>query len=308
MRLQIIGSPPEIHTHARVHPERDPHARPSKGKQNLKEQRHFCAQECGRNIRRKISGLPRLVSYAYVSLYPRIRAHTSSRTIPKNLDRSICQASDRTGAVGPRDSKLCTCSFSATIFRNSTEERIAHDKRYLAQKRQRRSCKLAKSKVKLYEQGKITHDKLSALAKRFLSRKMRGIRTRSTTCGTSAMVPTMPDSKLDANVPRCPPASLPCVTTASAPARSNAPAGVRCRSDVRKRTTLSHSDTGWRRRARAHPKFRMPHRSSCQNFANSLLAVNFFSVPSSLFSGGWWWSEPSANKSRTAICGADDSL
>jgi hypothetical protein len=53
---------------------------------------------------------------------------------------------------------------------------MAYDKRYLAQKRQRRRRKLAKSKVKLYEQGKITHDKLTALAKRFLSRKMRALK------------------------------------------------------------------------------------------------------------------------------------
>jgi hypothetical protein len=50
---------------------------------------------------------------------------------------------------------------------------MAHDKRFLAQKRQRRRRKLAKQKVKLYEQGKLTHDKLPALAKRFLSRKLR---------------------------------------------------------------------------------------------------------------------------------------
>jgi hypothetical protein len=53
---------------------------------------------------------------------------------------------------------------------------MAYDKRHLAQKRQRRRCKLAKSKVKLYEQGKITRDKLPALAKRFLSRKMRALK------------------------------------------------------------------------------------------------------------------------------------
>jgi hypothetical protein len=53
---------------------------------------------------------------------------------------------------------------------------MAHDKRYLAQKRQRRRRKRAKAQVKLYEQGKITHDKLPALAKRFLSRKMRALK------------------------------------------------------------------------------------------------------------------------------------
>ena len=33
---------------------------------------------------------------------------------------------------------------------------MAHDKRYVAQKRQKRRRKAAKAKVKLYEQGKIT--------------------------------------------------------------------------------------------------------------------------------------------------------
>jgi len=52
---------------------------------------------------------------------------------------------------------------------------MAHDKRYVAQKRQRRRRKAAKGKVKLYEQGKIPHDKLPALAKRFLARKLRAL-------------------------------------------------------------------------------------------------------------------------------------
>ena len=51
-----------------------------------------------------------------------------------------------------------------------------------------------------------------------------GTRTASTTCGTSAMVPTIAASKSVANVPRWPPASLPWVTTASTPARSSASA------------------------------------------------------------------------------------
>ena len=46
---------------------------------------------------------------------------------------------------------------------------MAYDKRYVAQKRQRRRRKTAKAKVKLYEQGKLPHDKLPALAKKFLS-------------------------------------------------------------------------------------------------------------------------------------------
>jgi hypothetical protein len=53
---------------------------------------------------------------------------------------------------------------------------MAHAKNYVAQKRQRRRRKIAKGKVKLYEQGKIPHEKLPALAKRFLSRKMRALR------------------------------------------------------------------------------------------------------------------------------------
>ncbi|MGA2509455.1 MAG: hypothetical protein ABSG27_04435 [Candidatus Acidiferrales bacterium] len=52
---------------------------------------------------------------------------------------------------------------------------MANEKRYVAQKRQRRRRKAAKAKVKLYEQGKIPHDKLTSLAKRFLSRKMRAL-------------------------------------------------------------------------------------------------------------------------------------
>ena len=52
---------------------------------------------------------------------------------------------------------------------------MAHAKNYVAQKRQRRRRKAAKAKVKLYEQGKLTHDKLPSLAKRFLSRKTRAL-------------------------------------------------------------------------------------------------------------------------------------
>jgi hypothetical protein len=53
------------------------------------------------------------------------------------------------------------------------EDRMAYDKRYMAQKRQRRRRKAAKAKVKLFEQGKLTHDKLPALARKFLRRKMK---------------------------------------------------------------------------------------------------------------------------------------
>ncbi|MGA9885045.1 MAG: hypothetical protein WBQ34_15130 [Candidatus Acidiferrales bacterium] len=53
---------------------------------------------------------------------------------------------------------------------------MANEKRYVAQKRQRRRRKTAKAKMKLYEQGKVPHDKLPALAKKFLSRKMRALK------------------------------------------------------------------------------------------------------------------------------------
>lgn len=52
---------------------------------------------------------------------------------------------------------------------------MAHEKRYMAQKRQRRRRKTAKAKMKLYEQGKLPHDKLPMLAKRFLARKLRAL-------------------------------------------------------------------------------------------------------------------------------------
>lgn len=53
---------------------------------------------------------------------------------------------------------------------------MAHDKRYVAQKRQRRRRKMAKMKLKLYEQGKIPHAQLPALSKKFLSRKTRALK------------------------------------------------------------------------------------------------------------------------------------
>ena len=58
---------------------------------------------------------------------------------------------------------------------NWKENGMAYDKRYVAQKRQRRRRKTAKAKVKLYEQGKLPHDKLPALAKKFLARKQRAL-------------------------------------------------------------------------------------------------------------------------------------
>lgn len=54
---------------------------------------------------------------------------------------------------------------------------MAHEKRYVAQKRQRRRRKMAKAKMKLYEQGKLPHDKLPMLAKKFLRRKLRAQQT-----------------------------------------------------------------------------------------------------------------------------------
>ncbi len=50
---------------------------------------------------------------------------------------------------------------------------MANDKRFVAWKRHHRRRKSAKAKMKLYEQGKLAHDKLPALAKLFLKRKMR---------------------------------------------------------------------------------------------------------------------------------------
>jgi hypothetical protein len=75
---------------------------------------------------------------------------------------------------------LASVALSATIVCPGFQQRIrrewmAHDKRYVAQKRQRRRRKAAKAKVKLYEQGKIPYGKLPALAKRFHARKMRAL-------------------------------------------------------------------------------------------------------------------------------------
>lgn len=50
---------------------------------------------------------------------------------------------------------------------------MANEKRFMAWKRQHRKRKAAKSKMKLYEEGKLAHEKLPALAKSFLRRKMR---------------------------------------------------------------------------------------------------------------------------------------
>ena len=50
---------------------------------------------------------------------------------------------------------------------------MANEKRWVIWKRHHRRRKAAKAKMKLYEQGKLPHDKLPALAKIFLTRKMR---------------------------------------------------------------------------------------------------------------------------------------
>ncbi len=73
--------------------------------------------------------------------------------------------------------ELASVCFSVTIMYHSFigGSWMANEKRYVAQKRQRRRRKTAKAKVKLYEQGKLPHDKLPALAKKFLSRKQRAL-------------------------------------------------------------------------------------------------------------------------------------
>jgi hypothetical protein len=72
--------------------------------------------------------------------------------------------------------ELASVAFSVTIVcRLFGREWMANEKRYVAQKRQRRRRKTAKGKVKLYEQGKLPHDKLPALAKKFLARKQRAL-------------------------------------------------------------------------------------------------------------------------------------
>ena len=73
--------------------------------------------------------------------------------------------------------ELASVCFFVTIMCRSKSEGngMSYDKRYVAQKRQRRRRKTAKAKVKLYEQGKLPHDKLPALAKKFLTRKMRAL-------------------------------------------------------------------------------------------------------------------------------------
>lgn len=50
---------------------------------------------------------------------------------------------------------------------------MAHEKNFKAWKRQHRRRKAAKAKIKLYEQGKLAHDQLPALAKEFVARKRR---------------------------------------------------------------------------------------------------------------------------------------
>ena len=50
---------------------------------------------------------------------------------------------------------------------------MSNEKNFMAWKRQHRRRIIAKAKVRAYEGGKIKHDELNALAKRFLSRKLR---------------------------------------------------------------------------------------------------------------------------------------
>jgi len=52
-------------------------------------------------------------------------------------------------------------------------ERMGHEKNFKVWKRQHRRRKSAKAKMKLYEEGKLTHDQLPALAKEFVARKRR---------------------------------------------------------------------------------------------------------------------------------------
>lgn len=52
---------------------------------------------------------------------------------------------------------------------------MANEKRFMAWKKHHRRRKAAKAKMKLYEKGKMPHDKLPALAKKFLSRKLRNV-------------------------------------------------------------------------------------------------------------------------------------
>jgi hypothetical protein len=53
------------------------------------------------------------------------------------------------------------------------QEGMGHEKNFKAWKRQHRRRKSAKAKMKLYEQGKLAHDQLPALAKDFVARKRR---------------------------------------------------------------------------------------------------------------------------------------
>jgi hypothetical protein len=48
---------------------------------------------------------------------------------------------------------------------------MAHDKRFVAWKRHHRRRKSARAKMKLYEQGKLSYDKLPMLARTLLRRK-----------------------------------------------------------------------------------------------------------------------------------------
>ena len=56
---------------------------------------------------------------------------------------------------------------------------MAHDKRFMAQKRQRRRHKVAKAKVKQYVEGKLPYDKLPMLSRALLKRRRRAERAAS---------------------------------------------------------------------------------------------------------------------------------
>jgi hypothetical protein len=68
------------------------------------------------------------------------------------------------------DSTQVFATINGVILRRTW---MANEKRFMAWKRHHRKRKSSKAKMKLYEEGKIPHDKLPALAKRFLSRKLR---------------------------------------------------------------------------------------------------------------------------------------
>jgi hypothetical protein len=76
--------------------------------------------------------------------------------------------------AGRKTAKACVLVRVGYNLDSTLEEAgMANEKNFLTWKRQQRRRKSAKAKVKLYEQGKIKHDELPALAKEFLTRKLR---------------------------------------------------------------------------------------------------------------------------------------